>query len=76
MDSSNPIDAIVSPLASILPSMLKIDALAQTAVLYWYMSTMTGLSDGEIYTILGLNAVTHGLLHDTVCRLQADAGLF
>jgi hypothetical protein len=72
MDATNPISKIAVPIAKMVPPMIKIDALAQTGVLWWYMSTMTDLEDREIYTILGLNAVVHGLLHDTACRLQGD----
>lgn len=66
----NPVADIASPIAKMLPAMLKIDALAQTGVLWWYLSNMTGLPDQQIYVALGLNAVTHGLFHSIACNNQ------
>ena len=66
----NPVSDFASPVAKVLPAMLKIDALAQTGVLWWYLSNYTGLPDAQIWMTLGLNAVTHGLLHDVACKNQ------
>jgi hypothetical protein len=67
----NPIADVASPIAKALPNFLKLDALAQTAVLYWYLFNQTNLPDNQIYITLGLNAVVHGLLHDVACGNQA-----
>lgn len=68
----NPVQDVVAPVAKVLPSFLKVDALAQTAVLYWYLYNQTNLPDTQIYITLGLNAVVHGVLHDIACKNQAS----
>ena len=68
----NPIADFASPVAKALPAFLKIDALAQTGVLWWYLSNQTGLPDQQIWMALGLNAVTHGLFHSIACGNQAS----
>ena len=69
---SSTLTTALEPLSAIVPRWLKLDGTAQAFALWWYMSNYTGLNSREIFTIVGLNAGIHGILHDTACILQGD----
>lgn len=64
------VTSVVNPATQILPSAIKVDNLAQTIVVGWYLYNYTPLDNMEIATALGINSLIHYALHESSCHLQ------
>ena len=66
-------DKGVSMVSETLPQWAKIDNIAQSLVLWFALDYLVlNITTMEKIWVIGVNSLTHGLLHDASCFFQKD----